>query len=183
MKLQLVAPVVLVVLASGLAERVAAHCQVPCGIYGDQRRFEEMLEDTETITKSIAQIGELAGTHDATGHNQLARWVSTKEDHASNIQQIIAQYFLAQRIKADADNYVDQLKAAHAVMVAAMKCKQAADPATADALKSAILDLYRAYEGKEPQFSEVPAATGGRLVATADQQDHQHADHQHPHVE
>ena len=55
-----------------LADWAAAHCQVPCGIYGDERRFEELLEDTETIAKAIAEIGTLAGTHDATGHNQLA---------------------------------------------------------------------------------------------------------------
>jgi len=134
-----------------LAARSAhAHCQVPCGIYGDQRRFQEMLEDTETVTKAIAQIKELSEKEDALSHNQLARWVATKESHASNTQQIIAQYFLAQRIKPDSDNYVAQLKAAHGVIVAAMKCKQGVDPATAEALRESILDLYRAYEGKEP---------------------------------
>ena len=80
------------------------------------------------------------------------RWVTTKEDHATNTQHIVAQYFLTQRIKADNEKYVDQLKAAHAVMVAAMKCKQDADAKTAETLKNAIYDLYRAYEGKEPDF-------------------------------
>ncbi|MEM6654529.1 MAG: superoxide dismutase [Ni] [Planctomycetota bacterium] len=128
----------------------AAHCQVPCGIYGDQRRFEEMLEDTETVAKAIANISELASTHDANGHNQLGRWIANKESHATNIQTTIGEYFLAQRVKASNPKYVEQLKACHAVIVAAMKAKQAADPATADVLKEAILDLYRAYEGKEP---------------------------------
>lgn len=132
----------------------SAHCQVPCGIYHDQHRFEEMLEDTETITKAIAEIGTLSGTHDATGHNQLARWVMNKEKHATNIQNIVAEYFLAQRIKSDNPKYVEQLKAAHSVIVNAMKTKQAADPANATALKKSILDLYRAYEGKEPQFAD-----------------------------
>ena len=45
-----------------------------------------------------------------------------------------------------------QLTAAHAVIIAAMKCKQSADPATAKVLETAIFDLYRAYEGKEPAF-------------------------------
>lgn len=142
------------ILSVAICGQTRAHCQVPCGIYDDQRRFEELLEDTETIAKAIAQIDELAGTHNPTGHNQLARWVSTKEDHATNIQLVIGQYFLAQRIKPDSANYVDQLKAAHSVIVAAMKCKQAADPATANTLKSAILNLYRAYEGKEPQIGD-----------------------------
>lgn len=136
------------------ASIVSAHCQVPCGIYGDQRRFEEMLEDTQTIAKAIAQIGELAGTHDAQGHNQLARWVANKESHATNIQTTVGEYFLAQRVKADKPRYVEQLKASHAVIVAAMKAKQSADPAAAESLKSAILELYKAYEGKEPQLGQ-----------------------------
>jgi nickel superoxide dismutase len=168
------------------ANRLMAHCQVPCGIYGDERRFEEMLEDTETISKAIGEIGTLADTHDATGHNQLARWVSTKEDHATNIQQIIGQYFLAQRVKPDAANYVEQLKAAHGVIVAAMKCKQAADPATAQALETAILDLYRAYEGKEPQFGEHKPGQAHVPVSLAidpNEHGHHHAEHGHQHAE
>ncbi|QDT70653.1 Nickel-containing superoxide dismutase [Planctomycetes bacterium MalM25] len=140
---------------AGSVQQADAHCQVPCGIYGDQRRFDSMLEDAETITKAIAQIGELAGTHDATGHNQLARWVTTKEQHATSIQETIAAYFLAQRIKADSANYVDQLKASHAITVAAMKAKQAADPATADALTKAIKAYYKVYTGKDYQAAHV----------------------------
>ncbi len=133
------------------ASTALPHCQVPCGIYGDQRRFEEMLEDTETIAKAMAQINELTSKDDALSHNQLARWVVTKEEHAANIQKIIAQYFMAQRIKADAEGYTKQLTSSHAVIVAAMKCKQTVDAANGEALKKAILDFYRAYEGKEPQ--------------------------------
>ena len=35
-----------------------------------------------------------------------------------------------------------------------MKCKQTVDPASAKALEKAIFDLYRAYEGKEPNFED-----------------------------
>ena len=122
-----------------------AHCQVPCGIYGDDTRFTMMLEDTATIAKAITQIGELAGTHDANGHNQLARWVSNKESHATNIQRTIADYFMAQRIKADDPKYGEKLMASHAVMVAAMKAKQSAEPTTAEALKKAIMAFRAVY--------------------------------------
>lgn len=149
------------------ASALLAHCQVPCGIYGDQHRFEEMLEDTKTIAKAITEINAQAGTHNPSGHNQLARWVMNKEKHATNIQSIIGEYFLAQRIKADNPKYVDQLKAAHKVIVAAMKTKQAADPATSDALKNAILDLYRAYEGKEPQFGMLHKHTHSKQAKRA----------------
>ena len=136
-----------------LTSTAFAHCQVPCGIYGDQLRFEQLLEDGKTIAKSQGQINELAAAG-LTGQsaNQLGRWIMTKDDHAAKIQATIADYFLAQRIKADSPRYVEQLKAAHAVTVAAMKCKQSTDAATAEALKAAIFDLYRAYEGKEPEF-------------------------------
>jgi len=151
------------------ASFAAAHCQVPCGIYGDQNRFEQMLEDTKTVAKAIDQINELASPQGANDMNQLGRWIINKESHATNIQTTIGEYFLAQRIKADNPKYVDQLKAAHAVIVAAMKCKQSAEPATADALEKAIHDLYRAYEGKEPQLghkhTHAPAAKPAKKVA------------------
>lgn len=138
---------------------VALHCQVPCGIYTDQLRFEAMLEDTKTIAKSIDQIADLSKKMrgdelDPMVINQASRWVTTKEEHASHIQEVIGQYFLAQRIKSDKPEYTNQLITAHKVIVAAMKTKQAADPATAEALKKSILDLYRAYEGKEPNFED-----------------------------
>lgn len=133
-------------------QMVWGHCQVPCGVYGDQRRFEEMLEDTATITKGMGLINELAAESDGLSKNQLARWVSTKEAHASNVQKIIAEYFMTQRIKADGENYVKKLTAAHAVMVNAMKCKQQVDPKTAEALQKSIYAFYEAYEGKKPDF-------------------------------
>lgn len=133
------------------------HCQVPCGVYADQMRFEQMLEDTTTIAKGITAINDFAaalGNGAPTGKsiNQVNRWVQTKEAHATNTQKIVAEYFLTQRIKESNKDYSSQLITAHKVMVAAMKCKQDADPATAENLKKAILDLYRAYEGKEPNF-------------------------------
>lgn len=137
---------------------VAPHCQVPCGIYTDQLRFESMLEDTRTIAKGIGKINEFAANigNGLTGDaiNQNVRWVTTKEEHATHIQEVMASYFFAQRIKSDHKDYTGQLATAHRVIVTAMKAKQAADPATAEALKGAILDFYRAYEGKEPNFHE-----------------------------
>lgn len=147
------------VMATTPAPKPVPHCQVPCGIYTDQLRFESMLEDTRTIAKSIGAINEFAegavkGEMSGNAINQVSRWVSTKEDHASHIQEVMASYFFAQRIKADHQDYTGQLASAHRVIVAAMKAKQAAEPDTAEALKKAIYDFYRAYEGKEPDFSE-----------------------------
>ena len=135
-------------LLAGAVRTADAHCEVPCGIYADQMRFEMMLEDHATIAKAMAQIGELSGKQGALESNQLVRWVNTKEAHASKTMDVIAQYFMAQRIKPTSEAYVKQLTAAHAVIQAAMKCKQTVDPKNADALKAAIMSLYEAYEGK-----------------------------------
>lgn len=135
------------------------HCQVPCGIYTDQLRFESMLEDTKTIAKAIAEINSFVDGMGEAGPsakdiNQSVRWVTNKESHATNIQNVMADYFFAQRIKSDNKDYTAQLATAHNVIVSAMKCKQDANPATAEALKSAILKFYTAYEGKEPAFDK-----------------------------
>ncbi|MEM8952669.1 MAG: superoxide dismutase [Ni] [Verrucomicrobiota bacterium] len=126
-----------------------SHCQVPCGIFHDDLRFHMMLEDQETVAKAGTLVRELAGKTDAESINQSTRWIINKESHAQNIQDTIAEYFLAQRIKSDAENYDELLKAAHAVTVAAMKTKQTVDTEQADTLKNAILALYKAYMGKE----------------------------------
>jgi len=126
---------------------LAAHCEVPCGIYDDDARIAEMLEDQATIAKAINGIHELSESPNPNNINQMARWVATKESHATNTQHIIAQYFMTQKIKADSEDYVGKLTSAHAVMVAAMKCKQSAEPATAEALKNAINAFKKVYGG------------------------------------
>ena len=128
--------------------RVSAHCEVPCGVYDDPARFTAMKEDSTTIAKAIEGINTLSADPSPNNINQMGRWITTKEDHATKIQHTIAQYFMTQRIKPETANYADQLTKAHAVLVAAMKCKQAADPATVDALNKAIDAFEKAYSGQ-----------------------------------
>ena len=140
------------VLLLGSTRAADAHCEVPCGIYDDPARFDSMLEDTATVEKSIKLIHDLSTPHDGTADalrmNQLVRWVNTKESHATRIMETIGQYFMAQRIKPAAKNYVDLLKTSHAVITAAMKCKQTVDPRNAAALRAAIVAFQKAYEAK-----------------------------------
>lgn len=158
------------------SQTVHAHCQVPCGIYGDEGRFEALLEDATTISKATAQINELAGTHDAQGSNQLIRWVTTKEAHASNIQTVMCDYFLAQRIKTDDPKYVEKLTAAHKVIVAAMKTKQTADAGNAAALTKAIVAFHFAYDGHK---AVTHAAAEGHSDASDNHAGHDHDAHGH----
>jgi len=133
------------------APHVQAHCQVPCGIYDDAARITQMREDATTIEKAIKQIAELAGKSDAQSINQATRWINTKEDHASRIISVVAEYFLTQKVKPvekgaeGYEPYLASLADHHAVMVAAMKTKQAVDPANVDALRKAIDALAAHY--------------------------------------
>ncbi|MCH7799723.1 MAG: superoxide dismutase [Planctomycetes bacterium] len=143
----------LTAIATGLATSILltigqpgafAHCEVPCGIYDDHARIDQMLQDTTTIGKAVAQILELTGKTDAQSLNQLTRWINTKESHATRIQNTIAQYFLTQRVKPARqatqafNDYIMRLVQHHAVMVAAMKTKQTVDPQRVAGLREAI---------------------------------------------
>lgn len=133
------------------SQKVSAHCQVPCGIYDDAARIARLHEDATTIAKAIKLINELAGKHDAQSLNQITRWITTKEHHASHVIQVVSEYFLTQKVKpvtpgADGyDSYLKRLADHHAVMVAAMKTKQKADPGVAKALHDAIDTLASHY--------------------------------------
>ena len=144
-KIYLISSVLISILFANIS---FGHCQVPCGVYTDDLRFMQMLEDQTTIEKSSKLILELSSKDDGQSQNQLARWVATKESHASKIQKIIAEYFLTQRIKSTAKDYENLLKGAHSVMVAAMKCKQSTEASAANDLKTSILAFQKIYQSK-----------------------------------
>lgn len=133
------------------APTAQAHCQVPCGIYDDAARIAHMREDATTIEKADKLINELAGKADALSLNQATRWINTKEAHASNIIDTVSTYFLTQKVKPVAkgadgyDSYLATLADHHAVMTAAMKCKQTVDASNVEALKKAIDGLATHY--------------------------------------
>ncbi len=118
-----------------------AHCQVPCGIYDDPARVQALREDAATIAKASRSITELSGRHDAQSANQLSRWVATKEAHASHIIEVVAEYFLAQRVRAGSEGYAERLADHHSVIVAAMKAKQGIDAKRGTELEAAIETL------------------------------------------
>ena len=88
-----------------------AHCQIPCGKYDDQLRAKLIAEHAGTIEKSMQQIIDLGKTNPV-NYNQLVRWVSNKESHATKIQDIVSEYFLTQRIKPDQKNYSEKVTVA-----------------------------------------------------------------------
>jgi len=128
-----------------------AHCEIPCGIYGDSLRIEQIEEHITTLEKSMNQIKELSAEGDK-NYNQLVRWITNKEDHANKIQDIVSQYFLHQRIKpADPENeelhkkYVTHLKLLHEILVYAMKAKQTTDLQYIEKLRDTVDKFEDAY--------------------------------------
>jgi nickel superoxide dismutase len=116
----------LIVTLTIMAPSARAHCEIPCGIYDDRARLQLIAEHAGTIEKSIQQILALQ-KNETRNYNQLVRWVMNKESHADQIQEIVAQYFMTQRIKSDSANYDRKIAVLHRMLIAAMKCKQTTD--------------------------------------------------------
>jgi nickel superoxide dismutase len=131
-----------------VSQKAFAHCEVPCGIYNDELRIAMLYEHFTTIEKAMNQIEELSGDADK-NYNQIVRWITTKEDHANEIQHVVTQYFITQRIKlpetsegAAFEKYTKELSLLHQLIVYAMKTKQTTDLQYIEKLRTAL----RAFE-------------------------------------
>jgi nickel superoxide dismutase len=114
-----------------------------------------LYEHIETIEKSMNQINELSKSENP-DYNQLVRWVMNKEEHAKEMQKIVSQYFLHQRVKitSSADEaayrkYVKQLELLHHLSVFAMKSKQSTDLSIIDTLREKLHLFEHAYFGDD----------------------------------
>ena len=142
-------------LAQPSAPAALPHCQVPCGIYGDSMRISMLMEDAATIEKGMKALVEMDGQENPS-QNQMVRWVMTKDEHASAIQEQVASYWLAQRIKAPKAGdeagravYLRQLELMHGLTVAAMKCKQTTDVDNVTSLRTLAMAFSETYFKKE----------------------------------
>ena len=148
-----------IIIAAFSLNNIHAHCQVPCGIYDDAARIIQIREHVTTIEKAMNKIAQLTSDESSAKNiNQLVRWINTKEEHATFIQSIIADYFLAQRIKPKQKNedgrqqYVDQTLLLQQIIVAAMKSKQTVDksgPKSVSTHLNQYVELYFDEHGKE----------------------------------
>lgn len=132
-----------------------AHCEVPCGIYDAAARCEAIAEHVTTIEKASKQIAALSKEKDR-NDNQIVRWVANKEKHATEIQQIVSQYFLTQRIKPVAESdaaaygkYVQKLRLLHEMLISAMKAKQSTDLTHVAKLRELLAGFRTAYFAAE----------------------------------
>jgi len=136
-----------------IASPASAHCEIPCGIYGDETRFTMLEEDITTVEKSMKLIVELSkdGGKNA---NQLVRWINNKEKHADLIQETVSQYFMTQRIKPAEENkqeeykkYMEKLTLLHEMLIYAMKSKQTTDLANVEKLRALVSSFKASYLG------------------------------------
>lgn len=146
------------VLLSG-GSMALAHCEIPCGIYDDRMRIEELREHFQTIEKSMKEILELQNAEDI-NYNQLVRWVNNKELHADKVQEIVYQYFMNQRIKPATgsdekayDKYVKEITLLHRMLVEAMKTKQTTDLSHVKNLRELLDEFAASYFGEKKEES------------------------------
>ncbi len=138
-----------IIIVFSFSQKSFSHCEIPCGIYHDEMRIEMLKEHIQTLEKSMKQIAELQEA-DEINYNQLVRWIDNKEDHANQMQDIVYQYFMNQRIKPVEPSegekyktYVKQLTLAHELLVYSMKAKQSIDLDVLEKLKT-TLDAFEA---------------------------------------
>ena len=144
---------------------IGAHCQVPCGIYGDDLKFKQLFQHIETIRKSMRLTRELSADPKANA-NQLVRWINNKDLHADQFAEAISYYFLQQRIKVneaekDREGYVAKLILCHKLIVYAMECKATTDQAKADQLRETLQKFEAAYMDEEKKAHMAGEHGGG----------------------
>ena len=146
--------IVIVVLALVFSSVVYSHCQIPCGIYDDNMRFDMMAEHITTIEKSIRMENEIS-REEKPDMNQLVRWIQNKETHADKLSHIITYYFMAQRVKplaktaaGEYEKYLGKLILLHQMLVTSMKAKQTADLSITNQLTELLTNFKKAYYKK-----------------------------------
>jgi nickel superoxide dismutase len=151
---KVLASTLFVAVAVFAAAQLHAHCQIPCGIFDDELRVQLMEEHITTVEKSMKEIVSLA-KESPVNHNQLSRWISNKETHAQEIQDIATAYFMSQRIKVPSshegeawDSYVHRLSLLHQIQVHAMKAKQTTDLEHVAKLRTLVKEFRQAYFGE-----------------------------------
>jgi nickel superoxide dismutase len=134
-------------------QHASGHCEIPCGIYGDEMRLQMIEEHAATVERAMEMIINLS-TEEDRNYNQMVRWIVNKEEHADYIQDIVCQYFMTQRVKPvdEGDEvayleYVRRITLLHQILIHAMKAKQTTDLNAVAELKSSLSQFRLAYFG------------------------------------
>jgi len=142
---------VCVLVLGALQGEAYPHCQIPCGIYNDDMRFDMVAEDIDTVEKSMNTISELA-KDEPPNYNQIIRWVDNKDDHADKIAETVTYYFMAQRVKPllpgedGYEVYARQIESLHRLLVLSMRAKQSIDLSVVSEMRKTLEEFRKAYK-------------------------------------
>jgi nickel superoxide dismutase len=103
-----------------------------------------ILEHISTIEKSMNEILNIE-KNEHHNSNQLIRWIMNKEHHADELQEIVTQYFMTQRIKIDSKDYDKKLAILHQILIYSMKCKQTTDLSNIEKLRNLLKEFQALY--------------------------------------
>jgi len=138
-----------------IAQSLFSHCEVPCGIYNDKMRCDMIEEHITTIEKAMTMIVKISN-EDTINYNQLVRWINNKEKHATEIQHIVSQYFMTQRVKPVTEQdteeykkYIKKLTFLHEMIIYAMKAKQSTELDNVKKLGSLLSKFRNVYFASE----------------------------------
>lgn len=132
----------------------ASHCEIPCGIYDDAMRIKLIREHIDTIEKSMNMVKKLTGQEEK-NYNQIVRWINNKEAHAEELQHIVYQYFMTQRINPAGEedeeygHYIEKLTLLHQLLIGAMKSKQTLEPDYIKNMRKLVEKFEKAYFGHQ----------------------------------
>lgn len=113
-------------LCTGGKFHLAAHCQMPCGIYHDDMVYGQIDQFIETVYKGISVMND-SKFSTVREKNEFIRWVMQKEKSCNDTADLILRYFIQQKIKPDEDDTVKRLVSAHNLLFMLMTIKQNTD--------------------------------------------------------
>jgi nickel superoxide dismutase len=171
---------------------IAAHCQMPCGIYHDEMVFDQIDQYVETMVKcvSVLEDDKFKTIQD---YNVATRWIMEKETASNDIADVITIYFLQQKIKPGEEDTTKRLISAHKLLFYLVQIKQLVD-------LRAVNDFYEEWEKfklmfhiegykckvsqmKLQKWREKQDQSGKpKSINYNDDHDHDHDDHDHDHT-
>ncbi|PID66081.1 MAG: superoxide dismutase, Ni [Gammaproteobacteria bacterium] len=145
--------------------RVAAHCDVPCGIYDPMVAQIAAL----TVIREVDQLNEIADKVDTSinDHANFGRMVAVKEEHVAKVKEeirIIWGDFIKQ---PQLDEYPELHSLVHSIMLAGSKAKQHVDKAAALDLLDKVnrfAEIFWAIKGVDTYRAVCPYAPAAEVV-------------------
>lgn len=105
---------------------LAAHCQMPCGIYHDDMVYDQIDQYAETMYKAVSELN--SNKFDTVkDKNQFVRWVYQKEKQSDEAAMLFTTYFLQQKIKPNEEDTVKKVVLAQKLLFLMVQIKQNTD--------------------------------------------------------